>query len=284
MKTVARASRAWLERLEMTDVPGVLARDLYKGEHWHVVLSLRDAAAAAGIEVQTWIASAGYGLTSLDEEIKPYSATFAPSNPDSIARFSAPAKPGRLWWEHLRHRGRKVGRPTNLAELARHAPALPMLIAAGASYFDALSEDLLQAQAELHSPDLLQIVSAGTGQAPLFGRSFLPTDARLQAPLGGTRVSLNARILKAILQSAKRHDFEPRGVREVLGSLSLDACGGRPKRRRQRDEDIAAFIRAGFEENPGSPKSRLLRRLRDSGLACEQARFGEIYEAVTRAG
>jgi len=78
---------AWIERLSTSEVETVLARNLYAGEHWSIVRSLEDVAAASGLEATVWICSAGYGLSGLDTRIKPYSATFASNHADTVRKW-----------------------------------------------------------------------------------------------------------------------------------------------------------------------------------------------------
>jgi hypothetical protein len=51
-------------------------------------------------------------------------------------------------------------------------------------------------------------------------------------------------------------------------------------RDRMSDEDVRSFIRDQIDANVSATKSLLLRELRDSGRACEQARFGRLYKEV----
>ncbi|CAM5715916.1 hypothetical protein SVIOM74S_09450 [Streptomyces violarus] len=46
------------------------------------------------------------------------------------------------------------------------------------------------------------------------------------------------------------------------------------------DENVIAFIRESLAQNPSYSRTRLLRMLRDQGLACEQKRFAELYATV----
>src|SRR5687767_10391584 len=67
---------AWRNALNLTSQGAVPAEELYAGDHWSVVRSLRSVA-PAGLDLQVWVASAGYGLLRSDALIRPYSATFA---------------------------------------------------------------------------------------------------------------------------------------------------------------------------------------------------------------
>jgi hypothetical protein len=53
-------------------------------------------------------------------------------------------------------------------------------------------------------------------------------------------------------------------------------------RTRMTDADVAKRIEQELAIDPRAKKSVLLRRLRDEGFACEQKRFGSIFDEVAR--
>jgi hypothetical protein len=55
-----------------------------------------------------------------------------------------------------------------------------------------------------------------------------------------------------------------------------------PKFERERlsDAQVRGYIRQGLRKGPQPSCSSLLRALRDSGLACEQSRFKNLYWEV----
>jgi hypothetical protein len=81
--TESRAA-AWLERLERHTGERLAARDLYAGDHWSIARELDGSRLGRTSRVRVWVASAGYGLLSMDNPLQPYSATFAVNHPDSV--------------------------------------------------------------------------------------------------------------------------------------------------------------------------------------------------------
>jgi hypothetical protein len=105
----------WLRRLAETKCETVPAADLYAGAHW------RAAREAAGLAGRAWVASAGYGLIPFDAPIHPYSATFAPGEPDSVVPPKAKSRPADPadWWDALaKWSGPAPGAARRLADLA----------------------------------------------------------------------------------------------------------------------------------------------------------------------
>lgn len=284
-KAVAARVRTWCKRLQTHEGKESRAIDLYAGDYWAVIRTLNDAAKAAGLDAELWIASAGYGLVSADASLRAYSATFARGHPDSVAR----GEPGsaissnQAWWEFLSEwSGPKPGAPRSIAELVRRKPQAGVLIVGSPDYIGTLERDLLQALELLRDSTRLVIVSSRDGLAggPL-GEQLIASDAALQRRLGGARVSLHARVARLLLELAKDCGWKADQLR-----LRYDAMvAGMPRtvaaaRTRMTDEDVRRFIRQALKTDRKAAPTALLRALRSSGRACEQGRFKKLVAAV----
>lgn len=264
----------WIRTLDEDDCSRrIPARHLYMGEHWKCASEVADATG-----VTPYVASAGYGLIGFDDHIKPYAATFAPGHADSVAR-----DPGRTsdeaaeWWSRLSTRPRAEGVPGNISELAKADPSSPLIVAIGGSYAGAIERDLLDAAAHLNDSRNLFLVSTGYTRRAL--EPFqLPVDARMQQVLGGTLMALNVRIAAELIRSDSEHGWDPEAARRHLQSL-CDAQPPFPVFRREPTSDaaIVAFIERALDHDPSLTRSVLLRAFRDSGMACEQKRFGRLF-------
>ena len=273
----------WSNRLEAA-TPRVPARELYKGDHWTAVRGLADVAADVGLRVQMWIASAGYGLISIDAEIASYGATFAPDHEDFVlgrASIKTEGTPADWWSRIAAWAGPEPTRPRTVTALARRHPTTPTLVIASRPYARALMSDLLGTAAALDSQDLLSIVSIGLGTTSPLERFVLPGDARFSTWLGGTLTSVNARVGKAILERVHEwgltRDMIERGLSARLEELDPYT---QPKREVCRDDEVRDYIRTALHANPASAYSRLLRSFRADGYACEQERFRRLFEDV----
>jgi hypothetical protein len=164
-----------------------------------------------------------------------------------------------------------------LAELASSEPDAVMLVALSAPYVRALRDDLVSAAARLRGKGQFLLVSAGT-RHPHGIDGMIPVNAKLQHALGGARVSLNVRIARYLVREAAAHRWATEEIVRMLGTLNEHSADGlRPLRSRMTDADVTAFIMRARGEDPGVTKTRLLRRLRDQGHACEQRRFGDLF-------
>ena len=279
---------AWIERLREPGFSLTPARDLYSGDHWHVVCSLAEELNAAGRGVSFWVCSAGYGLIPLDAPVRSYAATFAPNQSDSVdgnLRGLEAKQARQIWWAGLSAWEGPFP--------VRHAPSpnsrsesrTTLLVAGSASYLDAMSRDLLDAAGRLERSDRLAVFSAGTDSLPGLDGHLIPCDARLQGLLGGALSSLNARCLRFAFERAGTKELNAAGLRDLFGQT----IGKQPERRPHArtplsDEDVRDYIRAPLKGEPRLRPTPLLRRLRESGRACEHSRFTTLFREVEGVG
>ncbi len=277
-KTATRALH-WITRLTSNSAPAIAASSLYAGAHWDIArrLSRHDA---PGAKVVVWVCSAGYGLIPFDAPIRPYSATFAPAHLDSIpGGRTATAE----WWAALRDWAGPTGGPRSLAELAAKESDARLLLVLSAPYLAACHPDVLAAASTLPDPAQLSVISAGTKTAGELAEFLLPVDARLEHVVGGTRQSLNVRVAEHLLAGG---DYEHAAMRDRLSRL----LAGQPAPRRYTrtpltDQEVQVFIRDRLAQDGAAvTHTRLLRELRDSGRACEQHRFADLFRAEQAVG
>lgn len=272
--SVRQRFRWWQHAIE-GQIDGTPARHCYAGDAWTQVLAAEDASRGAS---QLWVVSAGLGLISSDLPIPNYSATFITNNPDSVG----PSHQARSeWWELVSDWRRKISGVGSITDLAKANPNSVFLIALSSSYLSVIKDDLLSARLALESPDNLIIISAGTRAILEMGSSLLPIDARFENLVGGARATLNARMLRYLVEN---FDVRKCNARKITKSLEMIATElAKPKlfdRARLDDVEIAAFIHKHLKVIKKASASTLLRILRDEGTACEQKRFHRIYQSI----
>jgi hypothetical protein len=278
------------------------ARDLYLGDHWAVVRELPVLARCAKVSASLWVASAGYGLVPESGFLRSYSATFAVGQADTVFPASAATSKARsayaqAWWAALGQlslpsRARSSGSGRNppgarsVLELARLDPHARILVVASPDYVAAMAVDLVAAAAELASPDHLIVVSGRDRFATsALARHIVPSDARLQAKVGGAMPSLHARVARKIVKEAPRWELSASSLRERYTRL-LETCPApkRYKRHKLTDGEVRAFILGVLRrEGATATASASLRALRGSGRACEQHRFKDLFHSLKAA-
>lgn len=279
--SIEKRAERWIKKLDRCPSTHVRAIDLYCGDSWSV---LRDSANGAGTpqSVNLFIASAGYGLVGSEELLAPYSATFGRRQEDSVPPPGDCGDSTRVWWEALCNwRKAKRRKPVSVHGLAKEYPTRPLLLALSAEYVKAMEADLLAARDALRDPDLMVLVSVGAPKGGPLSASFLPCDARLEHILGGVRASLNARIVRHVFRQFSFDRIRMSYLRPRFQRLLRKQPEPRAfERERMDDAEVINFIEDAVSRFPESSHSALLRTLRDSGRACEQKRFRNIFQQL----
>lgn len=278
----SRASE-WLARLR--GASGTLsAKDLYVGDHWAVSRSLPMVAANAGFSAELWIASAGYGLVHSTRPLASYSATFAPGQPDSVSsEVSATARhrETRRWWDLVSALLRTPGHPRSIAAIAKDDPSARIIMLGSPEYVAALADDLIEARAHLNDPRRLLVVTSHHDVVPQLESNVVEVSARMRTRLGGAVGSLHARVARWLLERGDAASLDaPLASAKVAGMAARSPELPTLTRSKMSDREVTSFIRNALREKPRPACSGLLRRLRESGNACEQKRFRAIYRSI----
>ncbi|MFM2219861.1 MAG: hypothetical protein RL240_4179 [Planctomycetota bacterium] len=259
------------------DAAGFLtpARYCYAGDAWAQVLAAESVKPECTL---LWVVSAGLGLISVDQPIPNYSATFINSDSDSIGH----SKNQNIdWWNLCVEWQRKKTGVGSIADLATANPDAKFVVALSTSYLAVVKNDLILARESLSSPDNLLVISAGTRHLPDLHGSLMPIDARFENLVGGARATLNARMLRHIIEKFKPEQISASMVESYLNNIATSLKQARSYDRKiLNDKQIAAFIRKHSRKNSRTSASSLLRLLRDEGSACEQKRFQRIYRSI----
>ena len=282
-----RVEQWWSKLNGVSPQDAVIASDLYLGDHWSIIKSLPQFAAIVGLRAFLWVASAGYGLIPANAPVRSYSATFASAHPDSV--FTPQLEGSKFdvlrdWWNRLnRLPGPVRDVPRTIKAIARNDDRAAILVVGSSDYIGAMEEDLLAAAGVLKDSGRLIVVSTRANSA-LNGLAphVVPSDARLQAGLGGARPSLHARVARKIIAEAPEWTLDSDVLRARYESLVARS----PKletydRQTMTDEQVSKFISAERRRDPALSCSRLLRALRDSGYACEQMRFKGLFHQMS---
>ena len=232
--------------------------------------------------------SAGYGLLQIDSLIKPYSATFSSSHPDTVCRWSD-GKYRRnykqVWWELLSQwSGPGTAVPRSIAGLAATFPTDPLLVVASRDYMEGLLDDCRGAREALDDPNLLSIVSAGSRDLPGLTPNLIPSDVSLRWLVGGSVRAFNIRYTRKILLETEYQELRApmlhRKFSEIVAQSPRQPAISRAK---ASDGEVWRFIWKSLEQQGLTGHTGLLRRFRDSGRACSQNRFSRIFESVVEA-
>lgn len=265
----------WQAAIESADDAAIPARELYKGDHWVVVRDILEMGRTR--ELTVWVCSAGYGLIQPHQAIKPYAATFSPGQPDSVCTSINTAS---AWWERLHAWNPDGGDgPRSLQSAISRHPKDKWLVVLSPPYLTAVKDDLHRGLDSLASPDNLSIISTGMGRLNGLSEALLPTDERFQSLLAGSKISLNVRIARWLLENGI--DYGRQSLKSILGSkISELQKPERPIRQAISDLEVIKFIRERMAASKKPAHTPMLRELRNQGLACEQSRFSHLFKQV----
>lgn len=277
--TVPDRAAMWIEAVSRQPASHRV-RDLYLGEYWQAGLELAHAAAVRG-ETRVSVVSAGLGLVNAHDEVPTYAATFTAGHADSVCDRGEPRAARREWWSEVANWGR-CGSARRLVELAE-TPRAHLLVCAGPDYLDAVADDLREAHKVLGNGRLVVVGS----KEPLEGLSevWVRCPGRLRMRLGGSMASTGVRTARVLVEAAgDRGVLDAERGNEIVAGLLNDAAPlPRFERARMSDAEVCEWIQRDKAAHPGSAnKSASLQRLREQDRACEQARFGRLYD-LTRA-
>jgi hypothetical protein len=255
----ARA-QTWRHRIDAASDRYSL-RSLYQGETWTQVALLERAAERAGFTPRLLVASAGLGLVDGHADAPSYAATFSAGHPDSVGSSRNEAQE---WWQALNPPGQG---PVLLLDD-------PTVLVLSRAYADAMVSTLAPAA------DRRDVVIFGGSDAIPPGLR-IPADRGLRKALGGTATSLNLRTARAWFDLLPAPNLAL--YRQHAGWTAWATSARKPDnydRTPLTDDAVQAFVKKVHAEDPTISRSRALRLLRESGLACEQRRFAHLFTST----
>ncbi len=254
------------------------AREIYCGR------SFREAEASSRtLNCPLYVVSAGLGIIFSELSVPVYNLTVTSKKSDSILNKVCGDVSPRIWWSRVT-KGNPFGSSLNTI-LNNHFDDL-ILIALSRTYLELLRNELLlcpldqQLRLRFFGKNLDSVLpSALTG-------NWMPYDDRLDGAgqgHSGTQSDFAQRALRHFV-SKILHQCEDGDTNThrsmVLESLSSLVRRETPKRTRLTDSEIGTTIRENWERGKGQSSS-LLRIIRhELNIACEQARFRDIYHSI----
>ena len=269
-------AKTWAQRLHAAS-PVVSVANLYCGR------AFRQAQAAAEqAQAGFFVVSAGLGLLSARARVPSYSLTVVSGSEDNILSRIGGKPAASEWWHEL-VRCSPFGE--SLTKTVRdHRGAI--LISLSVSYLGMIADQLTA----LPAPDRLRLrlftLSPKAALPAALRPYFMPYDARFDGPdtpVPGTRADFAQRALSHFAENVLSRqpectlDEHARTVDSLLADFRPPRL---PTRSKVPDPEITALIHRHWEDVQGQ-SSKMLRLLRDDlRIACEQARFRDLFHAA----
>jgi hypothetical protein len=284
--TIDEAAARWIDRYKVRSqaANSVKLRHLYQGEYWKVALGVES-------KFDTLVASAGIGIHGLDDIGIGYTATFTQGVEDSVLRFVGKSLQDvrQEWWRSINSKG-ALGSSNWLSKYAPKRGRRTVLVAVSQGYQQALSKDL---SAIANNWANVVVVSGSRPLDVLVQHSnihHIQVGQELRMVLGGSTPCVGVRFVHDFLASDVGSDVE-------LAHAHLNRLNRRyqklsPERKLPEisripfsdDDEVIQWITATIAHHKMTKptKSFMLRLLRDEGRACEQKRFGTLFEIAIK--
>ena len=265
---------AWLKHINKCE-KRVSALDLYVGEHWSVAKEeyYRDR--------MLWIISAGWGVINAETSICPYDATFSKGDDNSIFRSGndedgSIINQNREWWKIL-HEKRSLD--LSLEKIFNEFSGDCFFIAASPQYLNVIEPELidLKENGVITSENTFVITSGKGINKKLKDLQYLVSED-FCSTLGGSRISLNIRLARYLMDDSESAKDIKTFVENKYSSL-WDSAEPAKKYNRKKlcDDEVIILIKKMIEFENINSASGGLKELRKSGMACEQKRFGRLF-------
>lgn len=267
--------KEWLELLHYNGET-VAAIDLYLGDHWSIAREIYKK------NKLVWVISAGWGLINIETPIYPYNATFTKGDPNSVSYpdvNNSAIQQNRKWWNDL-HKRRCLD--FSIEKLFEDFSGDYFFIAVSPQYINVIEPEL----AELKKKGVITskntfILTSGKGlQESLRELQYLVSEDFCSI-LGGSRISLNIRLARYLMEGCDSHD----DIQEfVTQKYNLLCDSSKPAKKYDRiklsDEEVISFIKKVITDEDIRSATAGLKKLRSKGMACEQKRFGHLFKVV----
>jgi hypothetical protein len=249
-------------------------KDTYGGR------SFVEAVAASGrLGAELHVLSAGLGLVHEDDEIPNYNLTVSKGQGSIADWLEWKEKSPADWWDSL---NRKLERPHPILRLVEKARGVILVLPS--TYLQMILPELLMIPES--DREKLLVITSPSGRYKIHRSLYsrcLPYDERLDGATKykGTRNDFPHRALKHLVDEVDFKSLSTAATqRAVLDFLDRHSKPTVPARRRLDDHQIKQIIKKNWQTYFGKRNS-LHRFLRDEALvACEQKRFGTLWNQV----
>jgi len=269
----------WLKRVSS-------ATSRHPHEEVYCGRAYREAATAAKeLSAELAVISAGLGVVRAGQKIPSYSLTVAPGSEDTVLnKIKSDGASPDAWWSALKFGQDEVA---GVQDVLRSESSALVLMGLSANYARLIRDDL--ADLSVAETQRIRIFGAGIAEhlPPSLADAVMPYDARLNgpdSPIPGTMSDFASRALHHFAMCLRDgvvsavHADDDR--QKLLGLMGDWRTPNTQLRERMTDKEVVNFILEHWEETRGR-SGVSLRLLRDSGRACEQSRFRDLFREAS---
>jgi hypothetical protein len=269
-KPFEKVIQSWKKSREESNSQRYLTTKLYKGVGWKATVDTYNFLSNYD-KTKLYIASAGYGLISHTSKITPYNATFAPRTSNSIDKFTGDKRANIEWWDSINQfRAEDFSNDSYFFVILPHNYLLA-------------TQNFIKEMVEQYDKRVFIFRATKSEAIPFMQNYTVEFDLRFNSFQTGTLSSLLSRAVlwlsKEVVEYEipfKHHLFQEH-IEEKMKNYTQYKM---PKREQLSEEEIIKKIKNMIINDKITSASKGLRRLRESGIACEQKRFSTLFKKV----
>jgi len=256
----------WKDSIDKNINQKYLPLELYKGVGWKATIDTYKILSNYK-KTELYIASAGYGLISHKKEIASYNATFAPRTTNSIGD----KKENIEWWDSI-----------NQFRVEDFSSDSYFFIILPHNYLMA-TQNFIREMIEYYGKRVFIFRATKSEVIPFMKDYIVEFDLRFNSFQTGTLSCLLSRAVVWLSKEIVTHKipFEHHLFQKHIENKMKDyTLYKMPKREQLLEEELIKKIKNMITNEEVTSASKGLRRLRESGIACEQKRFSTLFKKV----
>jgi len=269
-KNLDEIIKIWKDTIRKNKFDKYKTTNLYKGIGWRATLNTYNFF-SDHYEAELYIASAGYGLIHHSTKISSYNATFAPRTLNSIEKFNQEKTSNIKWWDSI-----------NSFQVDSFSNDSYIFVILPHNYLIA-TQNFIKKLIKQHGKRVF-IFRANQNEPLSFMQEYtVEFDLRFNSYQTGTLSSLLARAVLWLSKEIIEHNipFEHHLFQEHIEKTMKNYTQYKmPKREQLSEEKLIKKIENMIANDGIISASKGLKKLRESGIACEQKRFGSLFKKV----
>lgn len=272
LSSIEQTSFDWKETLSLSNIDKVPARKLYQGPSWKATLDI-EKNFSSKFTTQLLIASAGHGLINSNEIICSYGTTFSKAHEDSIHNFTYTNNPTQKWWELI-----------NQFDIKSLNTKSYIFIFLPYDYLIAL-KDFIEDLIDIFDQRIYILLTSKNRLSTKITNRSLQFDTRFNSYEKGTLITLSQRCMRWLSNEivTKELAFDHNTLQAHIDKFLSELEPYKIEQRSQlTNHELIKIITEQIKIENIKYATKGLKNLRMKGFACEQKRYGNLFNALIK--
>ncbi len=266
------ACELWINNININKSSQYKASQLYKGAAWKVTLEIKEILNKK-TPTNLYVASAGYGLIHSDKEIYSYDCTFSSGDSNSISKFNNYLEnPSNIiWWDKI-----------NTFSSDSFSSESYFFIVLPHDYLVA-SQNFIQEIIHKYDKKVFIFIANKKSVPSFMDQNIVKFDSRFNSFQTGVMINILQRAVFWLSNEIIMKDI-PLVHKDLQNHIDMKLAQYKtftmPVRKQLSEEEIYEKIRLMILYNNISSATQGLKYFRQLGFACEQKRFGKLFNEI----